>query len=74
MGRWVMGIKEDTCCDEHWVLDLNDKSLNSTPETILTCMLTNQNLNKNLKEKNVVMSLLYTLDNKEKNKQTKQDN
>ena len=27
-----MGIKESTC-DERWVLDVSDESLNSTPET-----------------------------------------
>ena len=24
--------KEDTCREEHWVLDVSDESLNSTPE------------------------------------------
>ena len=33
-ARWVMGIKEGTCYDEHWVLYLSDdESHNSTPET-----------------------------------------
>ena len=32
-ARWLMGIKEGTCCDEHWVLYVRDESLNSTPET-----------------------------------------
>ena len=32
-ARWGMGIKEGTCCDEHWVLYVSDESLNSTPET-----------------------------------------
>ena len=31
--RWVMGTKEGTCWDEHWVLHVSDESLNSTPET-----------------------------------------
>ena len=34
-GRWargVMGTKEGTC-DEHWVLQVSDAALNSTPET-----------------------------------------
>jgi len=31
-ARWVMGTKEGTC-DEHWVLYISDKSLDSTPET-----------------------------------------
>ena len=32
-ARWVMGIKEGTCYDEHWVLYVSDESLSSTPET-----------------------------------------
>lgn len=28
-----MGIKEGICYDEHWVLYVNDESMNSTPET-----------------------------------------
>ena len=32
-ARWVMGTKEVTCCDEHWVLYESDESLNSIPET-----------------------------------------
>ena len=35
-AKWVMDIKEGTCWDEHWVLYVSDKSLNSTPETITT--------------------------------------
>ena len=31
--KWVMGIKEGTCCVEHWVLYVSGYSLNSTPET-----------------------------------------
>ena len=37
-GGWdkrVMGIKEGTW-DEHWVLQVSDESLNSTPETNAT--------------------------------------
>ena len=34
--KWMMGIKEGTCWDEHWVLHESDESLNSTPETIIT--------------------------------------
>ena len=30
-----MGIKEDTC-HEHWVLCVNDESVNSIPETNIT--------------------------------------
>ena len=37
LARWVMGIKEDIFCDEHWVLNwvlyINDESVNSTSET-----------------------------------------
>ena len=32
-ARCVMGIKEGTCRDEHWMLYVSDESLNSTPET-----------------------------------------
>ena len=35
-AKWMRGIKEDTCCNEQWVLYVSDKSLNSTPETITT--------------------------------------
>ena len=35
-AEWVTGIKEGTCCDEHWALDVTDESLNSTPETNIT--------------------------------------
>ena len=31
-----MGIKEGICFDEHWVLYVNDESLDSTPETNIT--------------------------------------
>ena len=30
---WVMGIKEGTWSDEHWVLYATDESLNSTHKT-----------------------------------------
>ena len=35
MGKWVMDIKECTC-DEHWLLNVSDELLNSTPETNTT--------------------------------------
>ena len=35
-ARWVIGIKEGTCCDEHWVLYVSDAPLNSTLETNTT--------------------------------------
>ena len=28
-AKWVRGIKEDTCGDEHWVLDVGNESLKS---------------------------------------------
>ena len=31
--KWVMGIKEGTCCIELWVLYVSNESLTSTPET-----------------------------------------
>ena len=31
-GGWVMGIKEGTYCDEHWVLYVRNLQ-NTTPET-----------------------------------------
>lgn len=46
-----MGIKEGTCCDQHWVLYVSDESLNSTPETNTVWYANNLNLNKNLGEK-----------------------
>ena len=32
-GKWVMGIEEGTCWDEHWVLYVSDESQESTPKT-----------------------------------------
>ena len=32
-GEWVMGIEEDTCWDEHWVLYISNESWESTPKT-----------------------------------------
>lgn len=32
-ARWVMGIKEGPCCDDHWVFYVSDEPLNSTQET-----------------------------------------
>ena len=45
---WVKGIKEGTW-DEHWVLFINEESLNSTPEANIS-LYVNYNLNKNLKK------------------------
>ena len=36
MGKWLMGIKEGTCWDEHWVLFAGDESLDFTPEIMVT--------------------------------------
>ena len=41
-ARWVLGVKEGTLCDDHWVLYVGDESLASTPETNITV---NINLN-----------------------------
>lgn len=46
----MMGIKKGTCCDEHWVLNASDESLNSTSET--NVILYKYKLNKNFKDKN----------------------
>lgn len=35
-AKWVMGIKKSTCWDEHWVLYVNDESINSPPEASIT--------------------------------------
>ena len=35
-ARWVIGTKEGTCYDEHWVLYVSDESLNFTPKTNIT--------------------------------------
>lgn len=32
-GKWGMGFKKGTWCDEHWVLYATNELLNSTPET-----------------------------------------
>ena len=32
-GKWVMGIEEGTCWDEHWVLYVRNESRESTPKT-----------------------------------------
>ena len=32
-GNQVIGIKEGTCCDEHWVLCVTDELLNTTSKT-----------------------------------------
>ena len=32
-GKWVMGIEEGTCWNEHWVLHVSDKSWEYTQKT-----------------------------------------
>ena len=34
--KYVMGIKEGTCCNEHWMLYASDESLNSIPASNIT--------------------------------------
>ena len=34
-AQWVRGIKEDTCWDEPWELQVGDESLESPPEIII---------------------------------------
>ena len=31
-GKWVTGIEEGTCWDEHWVLYVSNESWESTPK------------------------------------------
>lgn len=50
-GNWVLGIKEDTRCDEHWVFYATDELLNSTPETNDVLCVGELNLNKKKKKK-----------------------
>lgn len=41
VGGWdrlVIGIKEGMCCDEHWVLNANKESWNTT--LMMYCMMT----------------------------------
>ena len=35
-GKWVTGIEEGTCWDEHWVLHVSDEPQESTPEATST--------------------------------------
>ena len=45
----MMCIKEDTGCDEHWVLYVNDESLNSISETNITLYVKIKPWNKEIK-------------------------
>lgn len=33
-AKWMIGMREGTCSDEHWVLYVSDESLNSTETSI----------------------------------------
>ena len=33
-AKWALGNKEGPCWDEHWVLSVNDESLNSISEVV----------------------------------------
>ena len=35
-GKWMMGVKEGTFQDEHWVSYVRNESLGSTPEAKTT--------------------------------------
>lgn len=35
-AKWMMDIKESTCCNEHWALNVSDESLAFVPETNAT--------------------------------------
>ena len=45
-AKWVLGNKEGTCDDEHWMLYVSDGSFYSTPETNIA-LYVNLDLNKN---------------------------
>ena len=36
LNKWLRGIKEGTCWDEHWMFHVSEESLGSTPETNTT--------------------------------------
>ena len=40
-GKWVIGIKEGICWDEHWVLYGSDEPWESTPKTTSTLYILN---------------------------------
>ena len=48
-GKWVMGIEEGTCWDEHRVSSVSDESWESTPQAKSTlyihCVLANFTIN-----------------------------
>ena len=52
--KWVVGIKECTCCNEHKVLHGGVESLHCTPETNIT-LYANWNLKTN-KKVNILMA------------------
>ena len=47
-GKWVTGIEEGTCWDEHWVLYVSNEPRESTPKTksILYTLYVGQYANK----------------------------
>ena len=49
MSNRVMGIKEGLGCDEHWLLDATNESVNTTSKTndVLICWLIEHNNNNN---------------------------
>ena len=53
-AKWVMGIQEGSCWDEHWVLHVSDESLNSTPETSITLHVNELEFKLNLGRKGTV--------------------
>ena len=56
-AKWVMGIKEGTCWDEHWVLHVSDESLNSIPEIIITLYVNQLGLNTIKTKQNKTINL-----------------
>ena len=58
-GKWVMGIEEGTCWDEHWVLYVNDESRNVPPKQrahYIHCMLANLTIISKTKESTMNVS------------------
>lgn len=56
MGNWGMGKEEGTRCDQHWVLQATDESLNTTLKLIVYTSWLNEFL-KIKKKKNQLPSL-----------------
>ena len=47
----VIGIKENTCFDEHWAFYVSDESLNSTPDTKFVPYVNELKFKQKLQEK-----------------------